>query len=146
MNYELAYHITPDLEEAVVQTRSKEIESEITKLGGSVMAARDPKKIHLSYPLAHKHYAHFGVIDFNAPAESITELDAAMKLHTDILRFLILKKPEVKGEIRTLGDHRARPTRRVAPTHTPVTAKPEVAPVEEKKIEKELEDVLGKIE
>lgn len=146
MNYELAYHVTPDIEEAVVKTHTQEIEGEITKLGGTVVASREPKKIHLSYPLAHKHYAYFGVIDFDAAGESVTELDAAMKLHTDILRFLIVKKPEIKGEVRTLGDHRARKVRtHVAPTHTPTEIKKETAPVEEKKIEKELEDVLGKI-
>lgn len=147
MNYELAYHVTPDIEEGVVKTHTQNIETEITKLGGTVVLSRDPKRIHLSYPLSHKYYAYFGVIDFDSETEKITELDAALKLHTDLLRFMILKKPEIKGEVRTLGDHRMRKARtHVAPTHTPTTeAKKETAPVEEKKIEKELEDVLGKI-
>ena len=146
MNYELAYHITPDIEEGAVKARTQELETEITKLGGNIILSRELKKIHLSYPLEHKHYAYFGVIDFDTATETINEFDSFMKHQPDLLRFIILKKPTVKGELRTLGDHRARLARRVAPTHIPTAEiKKDVPHVEEKKIEKELEDVLEKI-
>ena len=142
--YELAYHITPDLEEAAVTSRAKELEIIVTQNGGSLGMIREPKKIHLSYPLAHKHYAYFGVVDFTATTDAIESLNAQLKLQEGIIRFLIVKKPEVK-ELRTLGDHRARSARRVAPTHK-AAAPTEIKPKqEEKKIEAELEDVLGKI-
>ena len=146
--YELAFHIIPDLEEAAVTARAQDIESLITQTGGSVVASRAPKKIHLSYPISHQHYAFFGVVDFNAETEMITGLNAQLKLQDGVLRFLIIKKTDGK-ELRTLGDPRIRRTRtHVAPTHQPSTntgIKKEAAPTEEKQIEKELEGVLGKL-
>ncbi len=142
--YELAYHITPDMEESAVPARVQELEAIVAQNGGAVSASREAKKIHLSYPLEHKHYAYFGVVDFQADTDSIESLNAQLKLQEGILRFMIVKKPDLK-EVRTLGDHRARAARRVAPTHK-AAAPTEVKPKqEEKKIEAELEDVLGKI-
>ena len=150
--YELAYHITPDLDEAAAQTLARELESLIVKNGGeSVMASREPKKIHLSYPLMHKYYAHFGVINFNAPTESLVNINAQMRLEKNILRFLVISKQTGKKETRTLGDQRNRRARiNVAPTHKKIvgegiTPTKQVTPGEEKEIEKELEDVLEKI-
>ncbi|MEK7583083.1 MAG: 30S ribosomal protein S6 [Patescibacteria group bacterium] len=144
--YELAYHLTPDLDEAAVQLRAQDIASLLTKLGGSsIITNREPKKIHLSYPITHKYYAHFGVIDFEAPTEAITAVNAQLKLEEGVLRFLLVAKPVKNKEIRALGDQRNRRSRvQVAPTHK--TA-PEVKKekTEEKEIEKELEGVLGKI-
>lgn len=144
--YEMVYHITPDVEETAARARALELETLVTQSGGSVIGTREVKKIHLSYPLSHKHYAFFGLVDFTAPADAITGIDAQMKLQEGILRFLITKKPVAK-ELRTLGDHRARKVRstHVAPTHKPGAAEPAKPKQEEKVIEKELEDVLEKI-
>ena len=145
-SYELAYHLFSDLEEAEVTARMQGVESLITDNGGSIVQSREPKKMHLSYPVNHKHYAHFGVLDFQAPAEMIEKLNAQMKLQDGVLRFLLISKPTEGGkELRVLGDQRARKAHmQIAPTHRPST-EPKVAPTEEKKIEKELEDVLEKI-
>lgn len=143
--YELAYHFTPDLAEAEVAAHLKELESLVGTSGGLVIASREPKKIHLSYPIDHKYYGFFGVVEFNAQAEAITGLNAALKLQNGVLRYLIVAKPSEKKEIRALGDQRNRRSRvNVAPTHK---AAPEVKKekTEEKEIEKELEGVLGKI-
>ncbi len=143
--YELAYHFIPDLEEAEVAAHLKDLESLVGKQGGSVITSREPKKIHLSYPIDHKYYGFFGVVEFSAQAEAITGLNAALKLQDGILRFLLVVKPTGKKEIRALGDQRNRRSRiNVAPTHRPST-EPKAAPTEEKKIEKELEDVLEKL-
>ena len=147
--YELAFHITPDLEEAAMGTRTQDIESLITQNGGSITAVRIPKKIHLSYPITHKHYAFFGVVDFQSEAEALESLNAQLKLQEGVLRFLIVKKPAGKAgkELRTLGDPRIRRTRtHVAPTHTAnMEQRKEQVPGDEKKIEKELEGVLEKL-
>ncbi|OGN29169.1 MAG: 30S ribosomal protein S6 [Candidatus Yanofskybacteria bacterium RIFCSPLOWO2_01_FULL_49_25] len=148
--YELAYHITPDLEEAAVKAKMSEVESVVTQNGGVVVLSRDPRRMHLSYPIAHKHYAFFGVLDFQGNPEGITAIDSQMKLHEGILRYMVLKKPEEGKEIRSLGD-RLRKARSVAPTHQKTAdegrkvAKPAATPVEQEKMTKELEDVLGKI-
>lgn len=146
MQYELAYHITPDMEETTVKTRAQDLETTLVQSGASIVASREPKKIHLSYPLSHKHYGFFGVIEFNAEPEAIAPMQTQMKLQEGILRFMIVKKPTEGKEIRTLGDQRNRRSRiQVAPTHKPTATEPAKPKSEEKVIEKELEDVLGKI-
>lgn len=141
--YELAFHLTPDTEEAALAVRVGELESLVKQQGGTVAHIRDPKKTHLSYPVAHKHYGYFGVVEFSAEAEAIALLDAQLKLQDGVLRFLITQKPELK-EIRSLGDRLKRQKIQVAPTHRHV---PEIKKekTEEKKIEKELESALEKI-
>lgn len=149
--YELAYHLMADIEESAALARMHELEKLITSQGGNIIASREPKKIHLSYPLSHKHYAFFGVMDFRGMPELIEELNQQMKLQEGILRYMIVKKPEEGKELRTLGDQRSKKAQvRVAPTHVKVpgegtTGKKEAAPVAEKQIEKELSDVLEKI-
>jgi small subunit ribosomal protein S6 len=141
--YELAFHVTPNLDEGEAVARAKEIESALTNCGGSVITARELKKTRLSYPLETHRSSYLGVIDFNAPGDTIEKLNTHMKLQEGVIRFLIIQKSEGKGLLMH-GDAR---TKRVH-THTPPvrTAKPkEVSAGEEKQIEKELENVLEKI-
>ena len=142
--YELAYHLNQNLEEAEVKTRAQDVELLLTQNGGTIVSSREPKKVHLSYPIAHQHGAYMGVVDFSGPADMIEGLNAQLKLQEGILRYLIIAKPEDK-DIRMFGEQRNRKMR----THTaPVAStlpKKEVTPGEEKEMEKKLEDVLEKI-
>lgn len=148
-NYELAYHLTPDIEEAQVKGRVQELEKFVAQSGGAVLASREPKKKHLSYPIRQKKYAYFGMLDFTGPAEMIEKLNTQMKLQNDILRYLLIVKSDNK-ELRTLGMVRSRPRMK---THEPTAPsrkdleqagkpKEEVKP---EQMEKEIEDVLEKI-
>ncbi len=140
--YELAYHMKPDLEEAKIKTHMQDVESLITQNGGTVSTSRDPKKVHLSYPITRHHEAYMGVMDFSGPADMLAGVNAQLKLQEGILRFLIIHKPEGK-ELRTFGEQRSRKIR----THVTPTPKPieKASPAEEKQMEKKLEDVLEKI-
>jgi len=143
--YELAYHINQNLDEAEVKNRMREIESTVEQSGGTVVTSREPKKVRLSYSIAHQRGAYMGVLDFSGPTDMIKNIDAHLKLQEGILRFLIITKPEGK-ELRAFGEQRTRRLR----THTVVTGqtaeqKKEHAPGEEKEMEKKLEDVLEKL-
>ena len=144
-NYELAYHINPDLEEAEVKVRMQELNNLLAQNGGSVTASREPRKIHLSYPVKNKNYAYFGLIDFSALPDAIEKVNTQMKLQGGILRYLLLSKPD-KKELRILGQHRARP--RMIKTHEPAAADTaQKAPKEKteeetKQLEQEIEKVI----
>lgn len=144
--YELAYHLVPDLEEAGVKAHAQELNDLITQNGGSVLTSREPKKIHLSYPVKNKNYAYFGLMDFSAMPDTIEKLNAQMKLQNGLLRYLLLTKPTHK-ELRILGVYRARP--RVIRTHEQATAadtmkKPhkEKTKEETEQLEKDIEKVI----
>src|SRR3989338_3476781 len=143
--YELAYNIIPDLEGADVNARAQELNDLIAQNGGSVSVSKEPRKIHLSYPIKNKNYAYFGLMDFSALPETIEKINAQMKLQNSILRYLLLSKPD-KKELRVLGQHRTRP--RIAKTHELTAAETTKKPAKEKtkeeaaQLEQELEKVI----
>ncbi|MEK7506495.1 MAG: 30S ribosomal protein S6 [Patescibacteria group bacterium] len=143
-NYELAYHLNPDIEETEIKTRAEELEAVITQSGALILTVREPKRKHLSYPLHHKKYAYFGVLDFSAGPETLEKINVQLKFQNSLLRYLLIKKEQADKELRVLGGERPRPKMR---THEPSvpgreTPAPEVKP---EQMEKEIEEVLGKI-
>lgn len=142
--YELAYHIIPDFEEAEVKARSQEINSLVSQNGGSIIADREPRRVHLSYPIKNKNYAYFGIMDFTAEPTIIEKINAQLKLQNGILRYLLLVKPESK-EVRTLGEYRAR--QRMVKTHETKLTETQKAPLKKKTVteEKELEQEVEKV-
>ncbi len=142
-NYELGFHLLPELEEEESGKKFREVEASITQLGGLVLTSREPKKQHLSYTIDHKKYSFFGVINFKSPTEAIALLEAQLKLNDSILRFLVLKIKENSRFLKTLKESSPRSR---AKTYTP--PKLEDKPKEEIKpevMEKQIEDIIGNI-
>ena len=148
--YELAYHLTPELEEADIKARAQELVNLITQNNGSVLVSKEPKRSHLSYPIRHKQYSYLGVLEFTAPAEAVEKINAQIKLQNDVLRFLLLKKPD-NGALRTLGEPRAERMRMRAQESTMTKIRSQTPVSEETKaenkikteeIEKEIEEVI----
>ncbi|TSC74570.1 MAG: small subunit ribosomal protein S6 [Parcubacteria group bacterium Gr01-1014_44] len=142
-NYELGFHLLPELEEGEIAEKTREIEGLIAKLGGAVTNSQQPKKQHLSYPIDHKKYSYFGVINFKLPCGEADQLRDTLKLDEKVLRTLVLKVKENQKILRVLKDQSSKPRIR---THTP--AKPDSKPKEEIKpevMEKQIEEVIGNI-
>ncbi|MDO8495789.1 MAG: 30S ribosomal protein S6 [bacterium] len=142
-NYELGFHLLPETEEAEAGKKLHEIEESITQLGGKILASREPKRQHLSYEINHKKYSLFGTINFQAPTESIAQLESQLKLDDSVLRFLFLKIRENAKYLKSLKESSSRTRTK---TYTP--PKPDDKPKEEIKpevMEKQLEDVIGNI-
>ncbi|MBI2064319.1 MAG: 30S ribosomal protein S6 [Candidatus Yanofskybacteria bacterium] len=142
-NYELGFHLLPEMEEEQIGEKIQEIEGTITKLGGAVISSRQPKRQHLSYPIDHKNYSYFGVFNFKMPTEGTDQLRNTLKLDETVLRSLILKVKENQKVLRALKDHSVKPRTR---THTPPKA--ESKPKEEIKpevMEKQIEEVIENI-
>ncbi|MBI2670239.1 MAG: 30S ribosomal protein S6 [Candidatus Yanofskybacteria bacterium] len=142
--YELAYHLSPDLEEADIKTRAQELSDLVAQAGGSVVTSIMPRRTHLSYQIKNKQYANFGILDFAAQPETLEKINAQMKLQGNVLRFMLLKKPESK-ELRILGQHRARPRIKTHETAAPETAKKplkEKTEAEKQQLEQEVEKVI----
>lgn len=143
--YELAYHLNPDLEEAEIKRQMQELSDLITRVGGSVLNFKMPQRIHLSYAIKNKGYSNFGLMDFTAPVETAEKISEQMKPQTNVLRYLVTKKPEEGKELRILGQYRSRPRIR---THETVTLEAAEKPAKEKteaekaQLEKEVEKVI----
>lgn len=146
--YELAYHLMPELDETELPGKVAELEKIITQNGGNVLKSQEPKKKHLSYPIKGKHYANFGFMEFEVAPENLEKINADVKLHDDILRYLLIQGYGSGKVLRSLTPSKrrarvAKPGESIEQTGKPIRAKEESAKPEE--IEKQLEDVIEKI-
>ena len=138
-NYELGFHLLPELEETETKAKSQEIETLISQLGGSVLGIREPKKQRLSYPLKQKRFSFFGVINFKSPAQAIEQLTAQLKLNNSLLRFIILKVKEEQKVLRSPKETQRTRTRTYTPPVREQKPKEEIKP---EIIEKQIEEVI----
>lgn len=149
-NYELAFHITPTLEDADVQRTRQELEKVVISHGGVISFSKDPEKIRLAYPIKHQSNAYFGYFNFDLDSgEFLNQIRDDIKLNADILRFLILKqRVETKASkedlIRKLAMAEKRRARAMK-SPDKLSAKPEAPKMEEAEIEKKLEEIIEKL-
>lgn len=149
-NYELAYHITTQLEDADVQKAAQEIEKIVTSHGGRVSFRKDPEKLRLSYPIQHQQHAHFGYVQFQLEdREQLAAMNEQLRLDAHVLRFLLMKfdpaAEKDKDIVRKIAmesrrGRAARPTLRQAPK-----AAPEVPAVKEEELEKQIDTIIDKM-
>src|SRR5688572_16698047 len=93
-NYELAFHINPNMDEARVAQISNELQEQLTKNGAMVTFAKEPERQRLSYEIAHNATSFFGYVQFNIEnPEGLAGVEEYIKLNNDILRSLIVRLP-----------------------------------------------------
>lgn len=91
-NYELAFHINPDVEEAKIQEIKQAIEANINQLSGSITYTKDPERMRLSYPINHQRAGYFGYIQFSSPSpDSLKQISEQMNVNPDIIRHILIK-------------------------------------------------------
>ena len=148
-NYELAFHISPTLDEADVQKTKQDLEKYITSHGGVVSFAKDPERTRLAYPINHQLNAFFCFFDFNLESpESVQQVRDELRQNPNIVRFLILKikeesKAKQEGIVRRLAMAEKRRTRIVKPDKQ--TTKPLAPKADEKIIDEKLEEIIEKL-
>ena len=127
------------MEEAQARQSAQNIESYITSAEGVISFKKEPERIRLSYPIKHKNQAYFGYIHFNLePKENLATIDEQVKLNNNVLRYLTVKVPADSGKVK----FRFKPQKPKAVTEKPAEPK---TPEEAKELEKQLEDIIGKL-
>ena len=135
-NYELAFHLNPDLEETQVKQIAQDIESYITSSSGVVSFKKEPEKIRLSYTVKHKRLAYFCYYHFSLEsAEELSKIDEQVKVNKDALRYMIIKIPADSGKAKP----RFRPQKPRVMTEKPAEKQ---TPEQSKELDKELEGIL----
>ena len=75
-NYELAFHLNPNLEEDRTKEIKQGIESIITSNKGVISYSKEPEKIRLSYEIKHVGNSYFSYIQFNlSESQALEELN-----------------------------------------------------------------------
>jgi small subunit ribosomal protein S6 len=91
-NYEGLLIIKPDIKEEDLKGVYKAVTDSITKAGGNVNKEEPWGKKQLTYPIKKAKEGYYYKVEFAAPADAITKLEAGYKLNADILRVMITRR------------------------------------------------------
>ncbi|MDQ6721648.1 MAG: 30S ribosomal protein S6 [Candidatus Dormibacteraeota bacterium] len=92
--YEILYIVRADLDDDKVQEIVKRVNTLIEKAGGSVERTNIWGKRKLAYEVKHQKEGSYVLQDFQIGPGRIPELEAALKITEEVLRHLIVRKPE----------------------------------------------------
>jgi len=118
--YEVLYIVRADLDDEKVQDAVKRVNTLIERSGGTVERTNLWGKRKLAYEVKHQKEGSYVLQDFQLNPDRIPELEASLKITEEVLRHLIVRKPE-----------KAAPVTAVAPPPPEVVLEPIAAETEE---------------
>jgi small subunit ribosomal protein S6 len=92
--YEVLYIVRADLDDEKVQEVVKRVNTLIEKAGGTVERTNLWGKRKLAYEVKHQKEGAYVLQDFTIPPQRVPELEAALKITEEVLRHLIVRKPD----------------------------------------------------
>jgi small subunit ribosomal protein S6 len=93
-DYEVLYIVRADLDDDKVQDVVKRVNTLIERSEGSVDHTSLWGRRKLAYEVKHQKEGSYILQDFRLAPERIPELEAALKITEEVLRHLIVRKPE----------------------------------------------------
>jgi small subunit ribosomal protein S6 len=103
--YETLFIVHSELPEAQVRETVDRIRRLIESMGGEVTELQDWGMRDLAYPIRKQPRGVYVLVQYTARPEVVKELQRAMKLSDEILRFVSVRMPET----RTTGRRVQRP-------------------------------------
>lgn len=88
--YEIMYIIRPDVEQETVQALTEKFQAIISN-GGEVIKQDVMGKRRLAYEINKIRDGIYVLVQFNATAAVVNELDRVMKITDEVIRHLIVK-------------------------------------------------------
>jgi small subunit ribosomal protein S6 len=93
-DYEVLYIVRADLDDDKVQDVVKRVNSLIERSGGVIEQTSLWGKRKLAYEVKHQKEGSYVLQDFKIGPDRVPELEAALKITEEVLRHLIVRKPE----------------------------------------------------
>lgn len=93
-DYEVLYILRADLEDDKVQDAVKRVNTLIERSGGTIDRTNLWGKRKLAYEVKHQKEGSYVLQDFQIGPDRVPELEAALKITEEVLRHLIVRKPE----------------------------------------------------
>ena len=93
-DYEILYIVRPDLDDEKVQDAVKRVNTLIGRSGGSAEHTNLWGKRKLAYEVKHQKEGIYVLQDFKISADRVPELEAALKITEEVIRHIIVRKPE----------------------------------------------------
>ena len=92
--YETCFIGRQDLSAGQVQEIADSIKKLIESYQGKILKTEDWGQRTLAYRIKKNRKGHYMLIEFEAPADAVLELNRVMGLNEELLRFIILKLDE----------------------------------------------------
>jgi len=92
--YEVLYIVRADLDDEKVQDAVKRVNTLIERSGGKIERTNRWGKRKLAYEVKHQKEGSYVLQDFQLDPDRVPELEAALKITEEVLRHLIVRKPE----------------------------------------------------
>lgn len=96
--YEHVMLVRQDVSPQQVETLVKEFSDVITEKGGKVGKSEYWGLKALSYKIKKNRKAHYQLLNLDAPADAIAEMERRMGLSTDVIRFMTVRVEELEAE------------------------------------------------
>ena len=93
-DYEVLYIVRADLDDEKVQDVVKRVNTLIERSGGSLERTNLWGKRKLAYEVKHQKEGAYILQDFKLSQDRIPELEGALKISEEVLRHLIVRKPD----------------------------------------------------
>ena len=93
-DYEVLYIVRADLDDEKVQDAVKRVNTLIQRSGGTAERTNLWGKRKLAYEVKHQKDGSYVLQDFKLDPERVPELESSLKITEEVLRHLIVRKPE----------------------------------------------------
>lgn len=93
-DYEVLYIVRADLDDEKVQDAVKRVNTLIQRSGGTAERTNLWGKRKLAYEVKHQKDGAYVLQDFKLDPERVPELESSLKITEEILRHIIVRKPE----------------------------------------------------
>lgn len=134
--YELMCLVPTKFAEDEVGGVMSQIRDLITKHGGKITFEDSLGKKRLAYPIKQVHQCYYLLTHFDGEPDRIRQLEGELKLSSDIVRHLLMKRPEVTRKVA--------PAPAAPPVSDEQTKRDELAQTKLADLDRKLDELLTK--
>jgi small subunit ribosomal protein S6 len=102
-DYEVLYIVRADLDDDKVQDAVKRVNTLIERSGGAIERTNLWGKRKLAYEVKHQKEGSYVLQDFQLDPDRVPELEAGLKITEEVLRHLIVRKPEKAAPVTAVA-------------------------------------------
>ena len=96
--YESVYIARPDISATQVETLTADMTKILEENGGKVTKEEYWGLKSLAYRIKKNRKGHYSLMNIDAPAAALTEMERNMRLHEDVLRYMSIRVDEHEEE------------------------------------------------
>ncbi|MCB1784047.1 MAG: 30S ribosomal protein S6 [Alphaproteobacteria bacterium] len=93
--YETVYMARQDMTETQVKALTEQLSKIITDQGGKIHKVEQWGLRNLAYRINKSRKAHYTLLEIDAPAPAVHEMERQMRLHEDVVRYLTLREDKL---------------------------------------------------